>query len=63
MWYLKSTEEVLKELNVNVETGLTEDEANRRLQEYGENKLKEKPKKSILSLFLSQLNDYLIYVL
>lgn len=63
MWYTKSTKEVLEELRVNPETGLTEAEAERRLQEYGENKLKEKPKKSILTLLLSQLNDYLIYVL
>ncbi len=63
MWYTKSIEETLKELNVNSETGLSSAEASKRLEQYGENKLKEKPKKSLLSLFLSQLQDMLIYVL
>lgn len=63
MWFSKKSEEVLKELNVNPTIGLTTQEATVRLEKYGRNKLKGKPKKSILSLFLSQLNDMLIYVL
>lgn len=63
MWFSKSQEEVLKELNVNPKTGLATEEVNSRLQKYGENKLKGKPKKSLISLFLAQLKDMLIYVL
>ncbi len=63
MWFSKSQEEVLRELDVNVNTGLTGEEAQERLEKYGENKLKEKPKKSIVALFLAQLNNMLIYVL
>ncbi|WIV13799.1 cation-translocating P-type ATPase [Proteiniborus sp. MB09-C3] len=63
MWFSKSQEEVLKEFSVNPDTGLTTEEANSRLQKYGENKLKGKPKKSLISLFLAQLKDMLIYVL
>lgn len=63
MWFSKSQEEVLKELNVNPVTGLSTEEAKARLEKYGENKLKGKPKKSIISLFFAQLQDMLIYVL
>ena len=63
MWFSKSKEEVLKELNVNPVTGLSKDEVKARLEKYGENKLKGKPKKSLISLFFAQLQDMLIYVL
>jgi P-type Ca2+ transporter type 2C len=63
MWFSKSREEVLKELNVNPKTGLSTEEATARLEKYGENKLKGKPKKSLISLFFAQLKDMLIYVL
>jgi Ca2+-transporting ATPase len=63
MWFSKSQTEVLKELGVDPASGLSEAEARLRLEKYGMNKLKGKPKKSILSLFFSQLKDMLIYVL
>lgn len=63
MWFSKSHQEVLKELNVNPATGLTNEEARIRLDKYGRNKLKGKPKKSLLSIFFAQLQDMLIYVL
>ncbi|MGB8456053.1 MAG: cation-translocating P-type ATPase [Anaerocolumna sp.] len=63
MWFSKSTEEVFKELKVNPLTGLASEEAKIRLDKYGLNKLEDKPKKSLISLFLSQLKDMLIYVL
>jgi Ca2+-transporting ATPase len=63
MWFSKSEKDVLKDLNVDPSTGLTSGEANARLDKYGMNKLKGKPKKSFASLFLSQLKDMLIYVL
>ena len=63
MWFTKSQEAVLKELNVNSKTGLSTEEAKKRLEKYGLNKLKGKAKKSLLQLFLAQLKDVLIYVL
>ena len=63
MWFSKSQEEVLKEFNVNQSTGLSSEEVKVRLDKYGENKLKGKPKKSLISLFFAQLKDMLIYVL
>ncbi len=63
MWFAKSQNEVLKELGVDPSIGLSDEEAKKRLEQYGLNKLKGKPKKSIIALFLAQLNDMLIYVL
>lgn len=63
MWFSKSQGEVLKEFDVNPLIGLTKEEAKIRLEKYGENKLKGKPKKSLISLFFAQLKDMLIYVL
>lgn len=63
MWFSKSQEEVLKEFNVNPAVGLTEEEVKLRLEKYGFNQLKGKPKKSMIVLFFAQLKDMLIYVL
>ncbi|SHN76281.1 cation-translocating P-type ATPase [Desulfitobacterium chlororespirans] len=63
MWFAKSQEETLKELNVNPVTGLSSQEVQARLEQYGTNKLKGKPKKSLIALFFAQLKDMLIYVL
>lgn len=63
MWFSKSQEEILIELNVDSKSGLSTEEARKRLEQHGMNKLKSKPKKSVISLFLSQLKDMLIYVL
>ena len=63
MWFSKTSQDVLNELDVDPRMGLNQEEAKLRLEKYGQNKLKGKPKKSLLTLFLSQLKDMLIYVL
>lgn len=63
MWFSKSREEVLKEFDVDYYIGLSKHEVSNRTEKYGINKLKGKPKKSVFILFLSQLQDMLIYVL
>ncbi|MCW4452361.1 cation-translocating P-type ATPase [Kaistella sp. BT6-1-3] len=63
MWFTKSIEDTLKALNVNPETGLTSEEAVKRLKQFGPNRLEAKKKKTVLQIFISQLNDWLIYVL
>lgn len=63
MWFQKSQEEVLKELQVDGSIGLSNDEVLQRKEKYGENKLQEKKKKTLLQLFFAQLQDALIYVL
>ena len=61
-YYNKKVEELYKELDTNI-NGLTEEEANKRLEEYGENKLAERKKKSNLIIFLNQFNDLMIILL
>ena len=63
MWFSHSPEEVLTELNVRKEDGLSTMEATERLARYGSNHLKEKPKRGLIALFFDQLKDMLIYVL
>lgn len=46
MWFSKPQEDVLKELKVNPRTGLSSQEVQARLEQYGANKLKGKPKKA-----------------
>ncbi len=62
MEFKKSSEEVLKELNVD-KNGLSENEAKIRLEKYGQNKLEEAKKKTLFERFINQLKDVLIYVL
>jgi len=63
MWFSKSQEDALKELDVDLAMGLTDTEVKSRQEKYGENKLQAKKKKSMFYLFFAQLNDALIYVL
>lgn len=56
-------EEVVKELHTQAEEGLSQQEAEKRLQKYGPNELKEHKEKSLLQLLLSQLNNPVIYLL
>lgn len=63
MWFSKSVEEVLKEINVEASVGLSEEEAKLRLEKYGTNQLISKKKKNIFQLFVAQLQEWLIYIL
>lgn len=63
MWFSKSIDDVLRELTVDRTNGLSTDEVRNRRQRFGPNTLKGKKKKSILHLFLMQLQDWLIYIL
>lgn len=61
-YFAISIEESLKALNAS-KTGLSEDEASKRLVEFGHNKLEEKKKKSLFSKFIDQFKDLMIIVL
>ena len=63
MWYSKSVEEILNELDVDPSKGLSEQEAKARLEKYGLNKLTAKKRKTVFQLFVEQLRQWLIYVL
>lgn len=59
----KNKMEVLQMLETDASAGLTEEEAQKRLNQYGRNELIKEKNKSWLSMFLEQLNDPLIFVL
>ena len=59
----KSFEQVAQELNTNILTGLTEEEAQKRLNEYGPNALKEAKKTPLIVKFLSQFKDFMVIIL
>lgn len=60
--YLKSIDEVLSEVQATPE-GLTEDEAKRRLNDNGPNKLKEPPRDGLIKKFFKSLLDPMIIML
>ena len=60
--YTQSTEEVLRDLGVGTE-GLTTAEAQKRLEKYGPNKLKEAEKATWLQRFVAQLKDPMLIIL
>ncbi len=61
-FYTQSTQEVLDALKAGPE-GLTTDQAKKRLETYGPNKLKEAPKPTLLQRFLAQLKDPMLIIL
>ncbi len=60
--YTLSTQEVLKNLDVTTD-GLSSQEALKRQEKYGPNKLKEAEKPSLLQRFLAQLKDPMLIIL
>lgn len=62
MYYDQEINSVFEEFGVS-EAGLSSEEAEKRLEEYGENELKEKEKVSVLQLFISQFKSILIIIL
>lgn len=62
-WYKKKKEEVASELNTHIDKGITDEEAQKRLEKYGLNELKEEAKQSMLSKIIEQFKDFLIIIL
>ena len=63
MWHSLNLSEVKQKLRTNYQYGLTNEEVEKRFIEYGENKLEDKPKESILIKFFKQFNDFMIIIL
>ncbi len=59
----QSIERVIKELKTDVNKGLTSEQAAELTAQYGENKLKEKKKKSNIKRFAEQFKDVMIIIL
>ncbi|MDE5413026.1 cation-translocating P-type ATPase [Alkalihalobacterium chitinilyticum] len=62
-WYEMEVNEVERSTGTNGTTGLSDKEAQKRLKQYGENKLDEGEKPSALLVFLSQFKDFMVLVL
>ena len=63
IFYNESPQKVLDELSVDGEKGLTEQQAEERLEKFGPNRLKEKKKKTNLQRFFDQFKDVMILIL
>jgi Ca2+-transporting ATPase len=61
-WHSKTAEQALSELNVTIK-GLTSQQAQERLTQYGPNELKKEKGKSPLKLLLHQFTDILMIIL
>ncbi len=59
----KNIKEVLLELQVDKDSGLTHEEVKKRQAIHGLNELPKAKKKTVLSAFLSQMNNAMIYIL
>jgi Ca2+-transporting ATPase len=61
-WHAMEIEETIKQLD-SKETGLNQEEVQKRLQEYGPNELKKEKGTSPIKLFIEQFTDILIIIL
>ena len=62
-WFNKDVEDVEKNLETNINNGLTTEEVGKRRKKYGLNELKAKKKKSLIIKFLEQFKDFSIIIL
>jgi Ca2+-transporting ATPase len=62
-WYEIEAAEAGEKLNTDLDRGLSAEEAEKRLEEYGPNALREPPSRSILSMFMDQLKEVLVIIL
>ena len=63
MWHTYKINDVVKNFRTNIENGLSDEAVKIRKEEYGENKLKNKPKESLFMRFIKQFNDFMIIIL
>lgn len=62
-WHTVSADEAARRLGSDLQRGLSQEEAARRLRQFGPNELAEKPRPSIWALLLGQFNNFLIIIL
>lgn len=62
-FYLESKQAVAAELSSDISNGLTAGQVSEKLKKHGENKLREKKKKSLFLRFLDQFKDVMILIL
>ncbi|MDJ0753972.1 MAG: cation-translocating P-type ATPase [Ardenticatenaceae bacterium] len=62
-WVRLSTDETAEKLNTDLENGLTLEEVQNRLEQYGPNELIDKGTKSVFSIIWEQLTDVMVVIL
>ncbi len=62
-WHTQSIEETAEALGTDLKRGLTAQEAQTRLEQYGPNELKERPRPSFWKMLLDQFNQFLVLIL
>ncbi|NLW72452.1 MAG: cation-translocating P-type ATPase [Chloroflexi bacterium] len=62
-WHALDAEAVLSQLDVPVDSGLTSEEAKKRLEAYGLNELVEKQRTTFLQMLWAQINSFVIWLL
>ncbi len=62
-WHAMNESEVLSTLNVPADAGLTTEEAEKRLLQYGPNELQEKKRTTFLQMLWAQINSFVIWLL
>ena len=63
VFHNKTKEEVISTMKTNVEYGLNEDQVKSKREIHGQNKLREKKKKTTMQRFLDQFKDVMILIL
>lgn len=63
IYHNKTIKETAEALKTDIKTGLTTEEAKKRLSTYGKNELIQKKKKNIFVKFIEQFNDFMIIIL
>uniref|UniRef100_A0A7S2SBA4 Cation-transporting P-type ATPase N-terminal domain-containing protein n=5 Tax=Sar TaxID=2698737 RepID=A0A7S2SBA4_9STRA len=62
-WHVMDIEQVANMWNTDVKLGLSQNEVEKRLEEYGPNQLTEKAKKTIWQKIWEQINNVLVFIL
>lgn len=62
-FYNKTIEQTVKSLDTKVDEGISSNQFNERLKEYGENRLVEKKGRTILQMAIDQFKDFMVLIL
>lgn len=62
-WHIKPLREIEADLGTNLKSGISIKEAENRIPEYGYNELEEKKGRTPFKIFISQFNDFMIWIL
>lgn len=63
IWHSENLKSIIQALSTNPQTGLNEEEAKLRLEEFGENALKKKKKITLLKRFFYQFKNVMVIIL